>query len=113
MAMKERPAVTVLADGSKYWEHEFETFYLKSYIPATKIDGQVNNYTFRMPLLLVFEENRKLVSEAINFANTTGLSEIAASVDSSVFCIKIRNLGGSSTEFGDSSYGKIKYSKSY
>lgn len=93
MAMKERPAVTALADGGKYWEYEFETFYLKSYIPATKIDGQVNNYTFRMPLLLVFEENRKSVSEAIDFANKTGLAEIASNVDSSVFFVYPKNEG--------------------
>ena len=45
MAMMQRPAVSVFDDGAKYWENTFEKFYLKAYIPATKIDGQVNNYT--------------------------------------------------------------------
>ena len=39
MGMMERPTVSVQADGGKYWEHTYEKFYLKAYIPATKIDG--------------------------------------------------------------------------
>lgn len=94
MAMMERPQVSVLADGGKYWEHKFEKFNLKTFIPATKIDGQVNNYTFRAPLILVFEEKQQSMNEAIDFANKTGLSEIASNVDSSVLFIYPTNDGG-------------------
>ena len=45
MAMTTRPAVSTMADGGKYWEYEYEKFYLKTYVPATDIDGQVVNYT--------------------------------------------------------------------
>lgn len=92
--MKERPVVTVLPDGGKYWEHEYDAFYLKAYLPATTIDGTVNNFTFRAPLLLVFEENRQTMEEAIAFAERSGLAGIASSADASVLFIYPRNEGG-------------------
>ena len=94
MGIMERPLVTKTADGGKYWEHTYEKFYLKAYLPATEIDGQVNNYTFRAPLLLVFEENRQSMEDAIAFAKKSGLADIASAVDSSVLFVYPTCEGG-------------------
>lgn len=94
MAMAEKPIVEMLADGSKYWEHTFEQFYLKVYIPKNELNAPVNNYSFRAPMLVVFEENRQSKDEAIAFADSTGLAMVAASTDSSVLFVYPTCEGG-------------------
>ena len=80
MPMMERPQVREIP-GGKYWEHTFDKFELKAYVPDNSLDGQVNNYGFRAPCLLVFEENRQDMDSAVRFANETGLAKIAADFD--------------------------------
>ncbi|MBR3056859.1 MAG: hypothetical protein IKG93_02720 [Clostridiales bacterium] len=87
MPMMEKPSVTVLENGGKYWENEYKNFYVKVYKPDTTIDGTVHNYGFRMPLLLIFEEERMSMDEAVAFAEEKGLAKIASAVDSSVLFI--------------------------
>ena len=41
-------------------------------MPDNKLDGQVNNYGFRAPLLLIFEEERQDMDSAVRFARDKG-----------------------------------------
>ncbi len=86
MAMMERPEVRE-TEGGRCWEHTFDLFGLKVYVPDNDLNGQVNNYGFRAPLLLVFEENRQGMDDAVRFARETGLAKIAADADSSVLFV--------------------------
>ena len=94
MALMERPIVTDTETGGRYWEHQYDSFYLKAYIPKSEIDGQVNNYGFIAPLLLVFEEEKMDKDGAVKFAEDTGLAKIAADYDSSVLFIYPTCEGG-------------------
>ena len=93
MAMTERPQVRETA-GGKCWEHRFEQFELKAYVPDNNLDGQTNNYGFRAPLLLVFEEEKQDMDSAVRFARESGLAGIAAGTDSSVLFIYPTADGG-------------------
>ena len=93
MAMMQRPEVRETI-GGKCWEHTFEKFSLKVYVPENDLDGQVNNYGFRAPLLLVFEEEKQNMDRAVAFARETGLAKIASSVDSSVLFVYPTAEGG-------------------
>ena len=94
MSIMERPEVKFLPEGGKCWEYAYDDFYLKAYIPATEINGEVFNYAYRAPLLLVFEETRQSMEDAIDFAEKTGLAKIAADADASVLFVYPTCEGG-------------------
>ena len=93
MAMQERPQVRETI-GGKCWEHAFKDFYLKAYVPENDLNGQVNNYGFRAPLLLVLEEEKQEMDQAVAFARETGLARIAAAYDTSVLFVYPTAEGG-------------------
>ncbi len=94
MSMMEKPAVKVLEDGTKFWENRYDSFFLKVVVPKSKVEGDINNYGFRAPLLLVFEEEKLDREGACAYAKMTGLADIAAEVDSSVLFVYPTCEGG-------------------
>ena len=93
MPMMERPQVREIA-GGKCWEHRFASFELKAYVPDNALDGQVNNYGFRAPLLLVFEEEKQDMDAAVRFARESGLAKVAADRDTAVLFVYPAAEGG-------------------
>lgn len=86
MPMMDRPQVMETA-GGRCWEHDFELFHLKAYVPDNRLYGQINNYGFRAPLLLVFEEKPQSMDSAVAFARESGLAAVAAAYDTSVLFV--------------------------
>ncbi len=93
MGMMTRPEVRAIS-GGKYWEAEYKNFFLKAYIPDNDIEGQVNNYTFRAPMLMIFEEERMSIEDAVKFAQEKGFAKIAAAVDTAVLFVYPTCEGG-------------------
>ena len=92
--MEKMPEVITLSNGSKYWEHTFEKFFAKVYIPACDPIADIVNFGFRAPYLLVFEETKQTMETAKDFAEQSGLAKIAASFGSSVVFIYPTCEGG-------------------
>ena len=94
MSMQEKPVVSVLPDGGKYWTHDFEQFSALVYVPAGDPRAEVINYGFRAPYLLVFGEPDRSIGDAVDFAERRGLADIARSCSSSVVFVVPRCEGG-------------------
>ncbi|MBP5354457.1 MAG: hypothetical protein J6Y67_04900 [Lachnospiraceae bacterium] len=84
MAMKELPAVTARANGGKVWEHTFEKFAAKVYVPAQELPDDIINYGFEAPYLIVLEETARSAEDAAAWADGNGLAKIAARYGGSV-----------------------------
>ncbi|MCR5799948.1 MAG: hypothetical protein K6G69_07725 [Lachnospiraceae bacterium] len=92
--MKDRPAVKRFDDGSTIWEHTFEHFKVKVYVPFSPLKDSLVNYGYEAPYLLYFEENELTCEEAKKTADELGFSEIAASKESSVVFVMTTCKGG-------------------
>lgn len=91
MEQKEK---VILTEGGKYWEHRFEKFTAKVFVPDCELPTEVINYGFQAPYLMVFEENPLSIGEAVKFAKETGLSEIAKGFGGSVVFLYPTAEGG-------------------
>ena len=94
MSMSEKPAVSVLPDGGKYWTHDFEHFSVLVYVPVGDPLSGLINYGFKAPYLLVFGDPGRSVAHAIEYAERSGLADIARRTSSSVVFVEPRCEGG-------------------
>ncbi len=83
MGMKEMPEVLVRETG-KIWAHTYELFKVKTYVPTATGLVDVVNYGFKAPYLVVFEEYEQSIDEAVNWAEMSGLADVARINGSSV-----------------------------
>ena len=94
MSMQQKPTVSLLPDGGKYWTHDFEDFSAMVYVPAGDPSAEVINYGFRAPYLLVFGEPDRSIGDAVDFAERRGLADLARGFSSSVVFVVRRCAGG-------------------
>lgn len=84
MGMKRFPEIRTLDNGAKLWQHCFDLFRVKVYVPeGDPLEGTVN-FGFKAPYLLVLEEREMSCEEAVAFAEERGFARIAAEYSTSV-----------------------------
>ncbi len=86
MKMEKMPIVQKLSDGV-YWKNTYEKFEALVYVPDNKLNGDILNYGFIAPYLLIFTDKQLSVEEAVLFARSKGFEKLAADFDSSVVFI--------------------------
>ena len=90
MSMTEKPAVSLLPDGGKYWTHDYEHFSVLVYVPEGDPRADVINFGFKAPYLLVFGDPERSIANAVEFAERRGLADIARQHSSSVVYVSHR-----------------------
>lgn len=86
MKMKKMPEVTKTKDGA-FWSNTYEKFEARVYVPKSDLKGDILNYGFMAPYLLVFAEKPLNQEEQVLFAREHGFEKLAADFDSSVVFI--------------------------
>lgn len=86
--------ITKLSGKSCYWEKTFEDFSIQVYIPEYSVPGDIVNYGFMTPYLLVFAERKLDMEGCIGFADEHGLAEIASRYAGSVCFVYPTAEGG-------------------
>lgn len=92
--MEKMPEMTRKDDGSVFWENTYNTFKATVYVPHSDLQGDILNYGFIAPYLLVFAEKTFDFEQAAAFAKNHGLEKIASDFDSSVVFITPVSEGG-------------------
>ncbi len=86
MSMENMPDVRKIGRGTM-WSHRYNLFSVKVYTPENDLPGQVINFGFKAPELVVFEEHALTEEAAADHARESGLEALAASFDSSVIYV--------------------------
>ena len=56
MSIKNVPEVQEFNNGDKIWDHTFNTFHAKVYIPKSKLPGDIINFGYSAPYFLIFTD---------------------------------------------------------
>ena len=86
MKMEKMPEVTKTSDGA-YWKNTYEKFEAQVYVPKSPLMGDILNYGFMAPYLLVFADKKLSYEELVAFARQKGYEKLAADYDTSVVFI--------------------------
>ena len=86
MKMEKMPEVIKTEDGA-FWNNSYEKFEAQVYVPKSPLKGDILNYGFMAPYLLVFAEKSFSQEEQVSFARQHGFEKLAADFDSSVVFI--------------------------
>ena len=86
MKMEKMPEVQKTDDGA-FWKNTYEKFEARVYVPKSPLQGDILNYGFNAPYLLVFTEKPLNEAEQVSFAREKGFEKLAAAFDSSVVFI--------------------------
>ena len=86
MKMEKMPEVKHTEDGA-FWKNAYEKFEARIYVPKSTLQGDILNYGFIAPYLLVFADHSFSEEEAVKFAREKGLEKLAADFVSSVVFI--------------------------
>ena len=74
MKMEKMPEITRAADGSAFWKNTYDSFEATVYVPKSDLPGDILNYGFIAPYLLVFAEKHFDFDQAADFAKEKGTS---------------------------------------
>ncbi len=86
MKMEKMPEVTRTSEGV-FWNNSYEKFDADVYVPNSPLQGDILNYGFIAPYLLIFADKKLTREEQISFAREHGFEKLAADFDSSVVFI--------------------------
>lgn len=70
--------------NGKIWDYDGGSFTAKVYYPANELPGNIINFGYKAPYLMVFTEDKLDDENAQKFAEESGLAKVASAHDSSV-----------------------------